>query len=105
MLVHRAIRTQKRKNSVSRYYNPEEKIIQSNSDILNEYVKDLNKLRGKKRVWVLFTENIVQGGIKDEKFFLYHLDSIGKRIASFGRSGLAVVYLYDLSKHVTTDAI
>ncbi len=86
-----------RKKSVSRYYNPEEEILQSNSDILNEYVKDLNKLRGKKRVWVLFTEDIVTGGIRDEKFFLYHLDTIGKRLASFGRSGLAIVYLYDLS--------
>ena len=61
------------------------------------YVKDLDKLRGLNRVWVLFSHNYSGKGVDEEKFFLYQLDSRGKRLDSF-RSVGAAVYLYDLSE-------
>ncbi len=75
-----------KKQLVSRHYDPEKKIVQSNSDIFKEYIKDINKLRGYPR-----------DGIQEEKFFKYHIENIGKLIDSYGRSGLAIVYLYELS--------
>lgn len=88
-----------RKQQVSKYYSPDQKITQSSAEIFKEYIKDLDKLKGHKRVWVLFTSNIVKDGINEEKFLVYHLDTTGKRLDSFGRSGIADVYLYDLSNH------
>jgi 4-amino-4-deoxy-L-arabinose transferase-like glycosyltransferase len=86
-----------RKQQVSKYYSPDQKIAQSSTEIFKEYIKDLHKLSGNKRVWVLFTSNIIKDGINEEKFFVYNLEISGKRLDSFGRSGIANVYLYDLS--------
>jgi hypothetical protein len=86
-----------RKKQVLKYYSHDQKITQSSTEIFNEYIKDIDKLKGHKRVWVLFTSNIVKDGINEEKFFVYHLDTTGKRLDSFGRPGIAAVYLYDLS--------
>lgn len=63
---------------------------------LNNYVKDLNKLHGNKRVWILFSHVYTRGGVDEDKLFLYHLDSIGIRLDYFKSKG-ATVYLYDLS--------
>jgi hypothetical protein len=60
------------------------------------YTKELDKLDGNKRVWLLFSHVIKFRGVDEEKFFLYYLDSIGKRINHFKSDG-AAVYLYDLS--------
>lgn len=86
-----------KKQEVSKYYNPEEAVNQTRNELLGLYVKELEHLRGRKRVWVLFSGRITQGSINEEDFFLYHLDLLGERRVSFGNSGLAVVYLYDLS--------
>ncbi len=86
-----------RKQHVSKYYKSDVPVVQTSADIFKEYIKDLNQLKGRKRVWVLFTSVIVKDGINEEKFFIYHLEKTGKRLDSFGRSGIAVVYLYDLS--------
>ena len=86
-----------RKQDVSRYYSPNDPVLQSDSEILTAYVKDLNKLKGNRRVWILFTSKIYKDDIPEEKFFLLHLDKIGKRLDFFGRSGISSVYLYDLS--------
>lgn len=70
---------------------------------LGNYVKELNKLRGNKRVWLLFSHIHVSKvtGVDEEKFFLYYLDNIGKRINHFKGDG-AAVYLYDLSDRTHT---
>jgi 4-amino-4-deoxy-L-arabinose transferase-like glycosyltransferase len=57
------------------------------------YENDLNKLRGNKRVWVLFSHAHV--GSENEMMKSY-LDRIGKQIDYFKSPG-AFVYLYDLS--------
>ncbi len=61
-----------------------------------DYISDLDKLRGNERVWILFSH------IKQEKreCFLAHLDSIGIALDSFKSAG-AAVYLYDLSEETS----
>jgi hypothetical protein len=59
----------------------------------NKYIQDLNQLRGKKRVWLIFSH--VFG--YEELFFRQYLDRIGgKQLDEFKRPK-AAVYLYDLS--------
>jgi hypothetical protein len=60
------------------------------------YLKELNDLRGHGRVWILFSHVYKRTGVDEEKFFLFHLDSLGKRLDSFKSPG-AGVYLYDLT--------
>jgi hypothetical protein len=63
-------------------------------DNWNNYIRELEQLRGKKRVWILFSHMIKQ----EEMFFLYYLEKIGgKQLDSF--QGIkAAAYLYDLSQ-------
>lgn len=63
-------------------------------DQLQHYTEEMDKLRGQKRVWILFSH--VYKGFDEKKFFLYYLDSLGHRVDSFEKVG-ASVYLYDLS--------
>lgn len=86
-----------KKQDVSKYYHPDVPVKQSNTDIFNLYRKDLDKLRKNKRVWILFTESISRGGMNEEQYFVYYLDTIGKQIGSYGKPGISSVYLYDLS--------
>lgn len=55
------------------------------------YINDLNKLQGNKRVWILFSHI----NKNEEEFFLSYLESVGKRLDSIERVG-ASAYLYDL---------
>ena len=87
-----------RKQHVYRYYEPDAPIRQTSTDIFKAYIKDLKKLNGHKRAWILFSATIVKDGIQEEKFIAFHLDTIGKRLDSFGRAGISTVYLYDLSE-------
>jgi hypothetical protein len=57
------------------------------------YRSDLNKLRGNKRVWLIFSHAYLW---KENKMIQSYLDSIGKRIDFFENPG-SFVYLYDLS--------
>ncbi|MEM9924887.1 MAG: hypothetical protein AAF915_14225, partial [Cyanobacteria bacterium P01_D01_bin.50] len=57
------------------------------------YKQDLNKLRGNKRVWLIFSHAHVKS---ENKMIKSYLDSIGKQIDFFETVG-AFVYLYDLS--------
>jgi hypothetical protein len=82
--------TKWRKNQIPDRYK--EIDTQSRDDLSKEYIRDMKQLRNLKRVWILFT-----GDNTREKFFLSHLDTMGKRLDSFGRSVLGVTYLYDLS--------
>jgi hypothetical protein len=66
-------------------------------DYLRVYTEDLDKLRGNKRVWILFTETpLLRKGIDERVFFIYYLNQLGKQLDSFEDVG-AAVYLYDLS--------
>ncbi len=81
-----------------RYYNADTPIYQSSSDIFKIYLYDLNKPKGHKRVWILFSAAIIKDRVDEEKYIVFHLDTIGKRLEFFGHSGVAAVYLYDLSE-------
>jgi hypothetical protein len=56
------------------------------------YQADLDKLRGRSRVWLLFAHAHIAA---ENRFFESYLDAIGKRKDTFIRPG-AQVYLYDL---------
>ena len=58
------------------------------------YVTDLQRLRGNRRVWVLFSHVNRWKGVDEEKLFLYYLNSMGKKLDSFKSAG-ASVYLFD----------
>jgi hypothetical protein len=66
-------------------------------DNWSKYFEDLDKLRGRQRVWIFFSHICTWSGVDEEKLFLFHLDSIGTGIKSFNTPG-ADLYLYDLSK-------
>ncbi|MGD1912831.1 MAG: glycosyltransferase family 39 protein [Rivularia sp. (in: cyanobacteria)] len=57
------------------------------------YKQDLNKLRGNKRVWLIFSHAHVKS---ENKMIKSYLDQIGKKIDFFETVG-AFVYLFDLS--------
>ncbi|MEO0096153.1 MAG: hypothetical protein ABIL66_09740, partial [candidate division WOR-3 bacterium] len=61
------------------------------------YYRDIEKLKGNKRVWFIFSHIAKHLGGNEEKIFLSYLNLIGKQVASFTTSG-ASAYLYDLSK-------
>jgi len=58
-----------------------------------EYARELERLRGRGRVWFLFSH--VYGN--EEKYFLQQLDRMGKKLFEFERPA-ASSYLYDLSR-------
>jgi hypothetical protein len=60
-------------------------------DNWKRYAGDLDRLRGNKRVWLLFSHVHKD----EERLFLSHLQGIGMRLDSFTAPG-AAVYLYDL---------
>jgi len=61
------------------------------------YARDLDRLRGYRRVWLLFSHVRKIKGVSEEEFMTRYLDSFGVRVERFGRLG-ASAYLYDLSK-------
>ncbi|MDP2922509.1 MAG: hypothetical protein Q8O30_02150 [Candidatus Omnitrophota bacterium] len=69
----------------------------SSRDNWVNYINDLNKLRGNKRVWILFSHVCRWKGVDEGKFFLYHLNIIGTQLDVFKSQG-TMVCLYDLSK-------
>jgi uncharacterized membrane protein len=60
------------------------------------YEEDLNKLRGQKRVWIVFSHVWQTGGADEEVLFLNYLDLFGTRLDSIQVTGSSA-YLYDLS--------
>lgn len=60
------------------------------------YIDDIEKLRGNKRVWLLFSHVCTWKGVNEEKLFLFYLDRIGTKMDTFKSVG-ASVYLYDLN--------
>ena len=71
-------------------------------DNWKKYDEDMDKLSGNKRVWVLFSHIWNGSGVNEEKYFLNHLNSMGKRLDALKKTG-ASVYLYDLSKPPATN--
>src|ERR1700730_5903765 len=70
-------------------------LVLGTSDNWENYEKDLGQLRGRRRVWLLFSHSHAGPSIDEEQFFLYLLDRSGRRLDSFKSVG-AAVYLYDL---------
>jgi hypothetical protein len=56
-----------------------------------KYLKDLERLRGKGRVWFVFTPT----GMDEQKFFYTYLDALGTKVDSFMAHG-AAAFLYSL---------
>ena len=59
------------------------------------YNEDINNLKGKGKVWFLFSHVTIWFGVDEEKYFIHFLNRIGKQIKSYKAHG-ASVYLYDL---------
>jgi 4-amino-4-deoxy-L-arabinose transferase-like glycosyltransferase len=60
-----------------------------------EYLRDLDRLRGRGRVWVLFSHVYTRSGLDEERFMLLYLDTIGSRLDGREATG-ASAYLYDM---------
>ncbi|MDE5100096.1 MAG: hypothetical protein O4861_17865, partial [Trichodesmium sp. St16_bin4-tuft] len=60
---------------------------------MTRYEKDLDKLRGNERVWLLFSHTHIPA---ERRFLNYYLNEIGLRIDTFEKPG-SYVYLYDMS--------
>jgi len=65
--------------------------------VLGDVAEDLDKLRGKRRVWIVFSHTYWTNLGEIRRFVLYYLDRIGRKLDSFKSDG-AEVFLYDLSK-------
>jgi len=65
-------------------------------DDLSKYYEDLKKLKGNKRVWVLFSHITVSHDTDEEKLIVSYLNILGTQLDEFKTSG-ASAYLYDLS--------
>ncbi len=59
------------------------------------YREDLDKLKGRGRVWLLFSHVWRSDGVDEERLFLDYLDGLGRRLESSQEPG-ASTYLYDL---------
>jgi Dolichyl-phosphate-mannose-protein mannosyltransferase len=59
------------------------------------YGAELEELRGRPRVWVIFSHLAAGGGVDERRLIVGQLDRMGRRIESFGGAG-AGAYLYDL---------
>lgn len=82
-------------------YNVNDHVVGvSSRDNLSNYINDLDKLCGNRRVWILFSHICTWRGVDEEKFFLHYLDDIGTRLDFFKSAG-ASVYLYDLSQETS----
>lgn len=61
------------------------------------YFSELDALRGRERVWVLFSHVYEENGFNERDYILSYLDSIGKLSRQFREPGTSVyLYLYDL---------
>jgi hypothetical protein len=67
------------------------------NDFENKYRKDLDRLRGRDRVWVLFSHvSRVTRGINNESCMVGYLETIGRRRDQVRYTG-ASAYMFDLS--------
>ncbi len=84
----------------NRYGFPVEYVegIESRSDWTN-YYQDLQRLRGNKRVWLVFSHIATHCGVDEERLFVSYLDLLGTQLDAFKASGSAG-YLYDMTPSV-----
>jgi len=68
------------------------------------YRLDLDKLRGRRRVWILFSHVSHSYGVDEQLLFLDYLNQIGKRLGGMQVTG-ASAFLYDLSNDGTQSDI
>jgi hypothetical protein len=68
--------------------------ISSREDVM-KYQEDLQKLKGKPRVWVVFSHIYKRGVFGEDRYITAYLDAIGKRLDYYPQVG-ASLYLYDL---------
>jgi len=66
------------------------------SDV-GDLADDIEKLRGRRRVWLLLHNKLKTDMINERAFFLYYLDRIGRRLDEF-EAECASIYLYDLTE-------
>ncbi len=80
-----------------RYGFPVEYIegIESRTEWTN-YYQDLQRLKGNKRVWLVFSHIATHCGVDEEKLFVSFLDLLGTQIDAVGASG-ASAYLYNMT--------
>jgi hypothetical protein len=57
------------------------------------YIRDIERVRRHKRVWFLFSHTCGWCAVDEERFYLEHLDEVGRRVDEFHAQG-ASVYLY-----------
>ena len=65
-------------------------------DDWSAYPADLDRLRGRRRVWVVFSHVVKVSGVDEERFLLFFLDRLGWRREEKSAFG-ASAYRYDLS--------
>ena len=63
---------------------------------IENYIPELDKLMGNKRVWILFSHVYDWVELDEEEYFIEHLDEIGTRTESYEAPG-ASIYLYNLN--------
>jgi Dolichyl-phosphate-mannose-protein mannosyltransferase len=68
----------------------------SGRDDWNVYPKDLAKIKGSPRAWIVFSHIVKVSGVDEERFLLFFLDRVGHRIREIPGFG-ASAYLYDLA--------
>jgi hypothetical protein len=61
------------------------------------YEKDIDRLRGHNRVWLVLAPGASEAGDNEKKLFLYFIGKEGTTLDNFQRVG-AAVYLYDLDR-------
>lgn len=61
-----------------------------------QYRTDIDQLKGKTRVWIIFTHVYFDQERSEEKYIVDYMESIGKRLDSF-HAVRASVYLYDFT--------
>jgi uncharacterized membrane protein len=89
-----------------RYYAPFYGFTESDFMAGNEHKNDpqgllaeIDRLRGGKRIWVLFSHVYEKGDYNEKDFILAHLDEIGDKKREFRAPGTSVLLvLYDLSR-------
>src|SRR5207244_9830299 len=58
-------------------------------------INEIDKVRGRKRVWFIFSGRTDSGGLNHEDLSVAHLNRVRKKLQAFQSKG-ASVYLYDL---------
>jgi len=84
----------------TRYHFQENDYIKGICDIDNNggITVDWDSLRGRRRIWLLFSHPEIRNGIADEDMILEQFDEVGTRLDAFQGTRTSA-YLYDLGKY------